>query len=50
VVGWPGVQHLTDYDFSPVVEQALEMDGFAEDEPDNNATMTGKILLACTLL
>jgi hydroxylamine reductase len=31
LVGWPGVSHLADKDFSPVIEKALEMPGFAED-------------------
>lgn len=41
VVGWPGVTHIPDYDFSALVEQALAMDGFEEDEPEKNTTMTG---------
>jgi len=31
VVGWPGVRHLADKDFSPVIEKALVMSGYAED-------------------
>ena len=31
LVGWPGVQHLTDDDFSPAIEKALELPGFSED-------------------
>ncbi len=31
LVGWPGVVHLTDRDFSPVIEKALQMPGFTED-------------------
>ena len=32
VVGWPGVQHIgRDKDFTPVIEKALELGGFAED-------------------
>ena len=30
LVGWPGVVHLTEKDFTPVVEKALAMDGFPE--------------------
>jgi hydroxylamine reductase len=40
VVGWPGVKHIPDYDFSKVVDQALKMDGFEEDEKETY-TMTG---------
>ncbi len=32
-VGFPGVQHIEDKDFTPVIEKALEMPGFSEDEP-----------------
>jgi hydroxylamine reductase len=31
LVGWPGVQHIADGNFAPVIEAALEADGFAED-------------------
>lgn len=31
LVGWPGVQHVADGKFAPVIEAALEADGFAED-------------------
>ena len=31
LVGWPGVPHIADKDFSPVIEKALEMPGFPED-------------------
>ncbi len=30
-VGWPGVTHLKDRDFSRVIKKALEMPGYAED-------------------
>jgi len=30
-VGWPGVIHINDGDFSPVIEKALELPGFAKD-------------------
>lgn len=33
-VGWPGVQHIANGDFSPVVQAALEAPGFAEDGPN----------------
>jgi hydroxylamine reductase len=31
LVGYDGVQHISDKDFSPVIEKALEMTGFTED-------------------
>jgi len=31
LVGWPGVTHIADQDFTPVIEKALEMPGFIED-------------------
>ncbi|MFC1823568.1 hydroxylamine reductase [Thermodesulfobacteriota bacterium] len=31
LVGWPGVTHITDGDFTPVIEKALEMPGFDQD-------------------
>ncbi len=34
VVGWPGVTHISDRDFSPVIEAALAAEGFAQDGPD----------------
>ena len=33
LVGWPGVRHIVDKDFTPVIEKALEMPGFREDSP-----------------
>ncbi|MCX5812920.1 MAG: hydroxylamine reductase [Proteobacteria bacterium] len=30
-VGWPGVAHISDRNFAPVIEKALSMQGFAED-------------------
>ena len=40
LVGWPGVRHLTDGDFSAAVEKALELPGFAEDG-QGKSVMTG---------
>ena len=40
VVGFPGVKHLKNNDFSGVIEQALSLPGFAEDEKETT-TMTG---------
>ena len=31
LVGWEGITHLADKDFSPVIQKALEMEGFPED-------------------
>ena len=31
LVGWPGVKHIADKDFTPVIEKALSMKGFEED-------------------
>ncbi len=31
LVGWPGVTHITDKNFAPVIEKALELQGFTED-------------------
>ena len=40
LVGWPGVRHIEDKDFSPVIEKALDMPGFAEDT-DKGTVMVG---------
>jgi len=34
VAGWPGVTHITDRDFAPVIEAAKKAEGFVEDGPD----------------
>jgi hydroxylamine reductase len=31
LVGWPGVKHIADRNFTPVIQKALEMPGFTED-------------------
>ena len=31
LVGWPGIRHIADKDFAPVIEKALSMPGFTED-------------------
>ncbi len=31
IVAWPGVPHITNRDFTPVIERALELPGFPED-------------------
>ncbi len=40
LVGWPGVQHIADKDFTPVIEKALTMEGFTMDE-DRGQVMVG---------
>ncbi len=40
LVGWPGVQHIGDDNFAPVIERALALPGFAEDT-DNGAVTVG---------
>jgi hypothetical protein len=34
LVAWPGVTHITDRNFAPVIEAALAAPGFPEDEPE----------------
>jgi len=36
LVGWPGVQHIEDRNFKPVIDAALAADGFAADEPEKS--------------
>ncbi len=38
-VGWPGVRHIADGDFAPVIEAALAQPGFAADEPEKAITV-----------
>jgi len=40
LVGWPGAVHVGNEDFSAVIEKALELPGFAEDE-DKGAVLVG---------
>jgi len=40
LVGWPGVQHIADKNFAPVVERALEMPGFPENT-EGKSVMVG---------
>ena len=39
LVAWPGVTHISDHDFSPLIQAALDSDGFAEDAPAHNITV-----------
>lgn len=32
VVGWPGVNHINNFDFTPLIESALKHEGFKSDE------------------
>lgn len=34
LVAWPGVRHISNMDFSPVIEAALDSEGFSEDGSD----------------
>jgi hydroxylamine reductase len=34
MVGWPGVRHINDGDFAPLIQAALAAPGFTEDGPD----------------
>ena len=40
LVGWPGVAHIKDKDFTPVIERALALAGFAADT-DRGSVMVG---------
>jgi len=39
LVGWPGVAHIADKDFTPLIEKALQMPGFAEDTDKGSVTV-----------
>ncbi len=34
LVAWPGVAHISNGDFAPVIQAALEAEGFTQDEPE----------------
>lgn len=38
-VAWPGVQHIANHDFSPVIAAALAGPGYAEDGPSDSITV-----------
>ncbi|MEN8262490.1 MAG: hydroxylamine reductase [Nitrospirota bacterium] len=40
LVGWPGVTHIQDDDYTPAIDRALELPGFTEDAP-GKTVMTG---------
>ena len=39
LVGWPGVPHIADNDFSPVIKRAQELPGFTADAPGKMVTV-----------
>lgn len=39
LVGWPGVQHISDMNFQPVIDKALALPGFAEDKNGREVTV-----------
>lgn len=39
MVGWPGIPHISDLDFKPVIDRALALPGFREDEPGLEVTV-----------
>ncbi len=39
LVGWPGVTHVPNGEFGPVIEAALAASGFAEDAPEKKITI-----------
>jgi len=39
LVAWPGVTHIADRDFTPVIEAALAADGFTEDAEERTITI-----------
>jgi hydroxylamine reductase len=40
LVGWPGITHITNQDFSPVIAKALSMPGFSQDN-NGKSVMVG---------
>jgi len=39
MVGWPGIPHISDLNFQTVIERALELPGFSEDEKGREVTV-----------
>jgi hydroxylamine reductase len=39
MVGWPGIPHISDYNFQPVIDRALELPGFKEDHVEQEVTV-----------
>lgn len=38
-VGWPGVRHIADHDFTPLIQAAKALPGFTEDGPEQFITV-----------
>lgn len=38
-VGWQGIRHIANGDFTPVIQAALALPGFQEDEPEKSLTV-----------
>jgi len=38
-VGWPGVRHIENHDFTPVIQAAKALPGFKEDSPEKSVTV-----------
>jgi hydroxylamine reductase len=39
MVGWPGIAHISDLNFKPVIDKALSMPGFQEDKNGKDVTV-----------
>jgi hydroxylamine reductase len=39
LVAWPGVKHIENHNFGPVIETALKAPGFSDDEPEKYITV-----------
>lgn len=39
MVGWPGIPHISNMDFQPVIDRALELPGFEDDHVDQEVTV-----------
>jgi len=39
MVGWPGIPHISDLNFKPVIDRALELPGFQEDKNNGEVTV-----------
>jgi hydroxylamine reductase len=39
MVGWPGIPHISNLNFQPVIDRALELPGFMEDRADQEVTV-----------
>jgi hydroxylamine reductase len=39
MVGWPGIPHISDFNFKPVIARALELPGFEDDHIEKEVTV-----------